>query len=120
MLLDPQTLAETCVKAAQDTRGYDITVLDIGKLTIIGDYFVIISGRSTTHVKAIADHIQETLKEQGIPPLRREGYREGRWVLLDYGSVIVHVFVEEERVFYNLERLWGDAPVVSLQVGLQT
>lgn len=115
MVLNPQAMVEVAVRAASDKKGFDIVVLDISKLTVISDYFVLVSGRSTTHVQALAEHIQEMLeREAEVRVVRREGYREGRWVLLDYGDIIVHIFVEEERAFYNLERLWGDAKQVEI------
>lgn len=100
------------VRAAESVKGFDIVVLDIRKLTVISDYFMIVSGRSPAHVKAIADRILGDLGNLGISPLRKEGYRGGEWVLLDYNDLVIHVFLEEQRHFYNLERLWGDAPVV--------
>lgn len=118
MPIGPRALVELAARAAEDKKGYDLVVLDIGKSTVIADYFLIVSGRSITHVKAIAEHVQEVLAREGVLALRREGYREGRWVLLDYGPVVVHVFLETERAFYNLERLWGDAPVVTLPANL--
>lgn len=78
---------------------------------MIADYFVLLTGRSSTQVQAIADSIEEKLTEQGVKLLRREGYQEARWILLDFGSVVVHVFRDEDRRFYSLERLWGDARV---------
>lgn len=114
MTLDSRAMVETAVRAAEAKKGYDILVLDIRNLTVMSDYFVLVSGRSTTHVQACADHIRETLAELGVSKLRVEGYRGGQWILLDYGGVVIHVFVESERTFYNLERLWGDAPVVRL------
>ncbi|ACA60359.1 ribosome silencing factor [Candidatus Desulforudis audaxviator] len=118
MSLSPRTLVEAAVRAAGEKRGDDILVLDISGLTVLSDYFVLVSGRSTTHVKAIADHIREKLGELGAKAPRLEGYREGLWILLDYRDVVVHVFTQSERDFYNLERLWGDAPVVRLPVTL--
>ncbi len=117
MSLDPQTLAGIAVQVAEDKKAYDITMLDISKISIIADYFIICSGRSSIHVQSIADGIMETLEEDfGLSP-RKEGMKEGRWVLLDYGDVVVHVFQDDERHFYNLERLWGDAPVVEMSAG---
>lgn len=78
---------------------------------MIADYFVLLTGRSSTQVQAIADSIEEMLTGQGVRLLRREGYQEARWILLDFGSVVVHVFRDEDRRFYSLERLWGDARV---------
>ena len=79
---------------------------------MVADYFVIASGRTDTQVQAIAENVIEKLKEAGETLFRREGFREGLWVLLDFGNVVVHLFREEERRFYDLERLWGDAPLV--------
>lgn len=118
MTIDPQALVKVVVEAAEDKKAYDITVLDISRISIIADYFVILSGRSTTHVRAVAEEIIKVVDEKaGLVP-RQEGIREGRWVLLDYGDVVVHVFQESERQFYNLERLWGDARVVGMPVNL--
>jgi len=110
--LSPQELLGLIVTAAEEKKGFDILVLEVGRLTAVCDYFVILSGRSTVQVKAIAEHIQDKLMERGVPVLRREGFREGFWVLLDYGDIVVHVFREEEREFYGLERLWRDAPII--------
>lgn len=111
MTFDPQTLVDIAVKAAEEKKARDITVLDISRVSIIADYFVICSGRSTVHVQAIAEEIIKVMAERTALQPRREGMREGRWVLLDYGDVVVHIFQEAERQFYNLERLWGDATV---------
>lgn len=112
MALNSLQIAGLAAEAAGDKKARDVKTLQLSELTIITDYFVICSANSTTQVKAIADNIEEKLKEQGMAPLRREGMREGRWILIDYGSVVVHVFLEEERNYYNLEKLWGDAKVV--------
>ncbi len=114
MPISPQDLMGVAVQAAEEKKGYDILILDIHDLTIVSDYFMLISGSSTTNVKACAEHIQEKLAEAGVDVIRAEGLQQGQWVLLDYGDVIIHVFLETERAFYNLERLWGDAPVVKL------
>lgn len=118
MSLSPQAMANVAVQAAEDKKAGDVTVLDIREISIIADYFVICSGRSNTQVQAIVKNIQERLEEEGITALRREGFREGGWVLLDYGDVVVHVFQDAERQFYNLERLWGDAQVVRIPVNI--
>lgn len=109
MVLNPLALLKIAMRVAEDSKAYDITVLDISKISIIADYFLICTGRSSIHVKGIAREIVEKIEQQtGFHP-RLEGLREGRWVLLDCGDLIIHIFVEEERQFYNLERLWGDA-----------
>lgn len=114
MVLSPQQIVDIAHRAAEDKKARDITVLDISQISIICDYFLICTGRSSTQVQAVAEHIQDQLEEANIRPLRREGFREGTWVLLDYGDVVIHVFQEMERNFYNLERLWGDAQVVEV------
>ncbi len=90
-------------------KAYDIVYIDVGNKSSLCDYFVICSGRSTTQVKSLAENLDEKLsKEYSLEPRRREGVREGRWAVLDYGDVIVHVFNDEMRDFYRLERLWED------------
>lgn len=115
MTLHPQALAEMAKRVAEEKKGRDIMILDIRKISIIADFFVICTGSSSINVQAIAGEIVDRVKEEtgDITP-RIEGYREGRWVLLDYGDVVIHIFQEEEREFYNLERLWGDASVVGM------
>lgn len=115
MNLSPLEMAAIAAEAAEDKKAKDVKTLQIKELSIITDYFVICSANSTTQVKAIADNIEEKLEEQGVRPLHREGMREGRWILLDYGDVVVHAFQEEERTYYNLERLWGDAKTVGIE-----
>ncbi len=91
-----------------DKKALDIETIEIGKLTIIADYFVIASGRSTLQVKALCDELENAMDEAGMPVFRKDGYESGRWIVMDYGSVIVHLFHTEERQFYDLERLWTD------------
>ncbi|AIS52113.1 ribosomal silencing factor RsfS [Thermoanaerobacter kivui] len=98
----------------EDKKAFDIKVLYIGELTTIADYFIIATGSSDTHVKALTDEIEKKLCEEGIFVDHIEGYASGKWVLMDYGDVVVHIFQEEERAFYNLERLWADAKEIVL------
>ncbi len=93
-----------------DKKALDIALLEISSVVSYADYFLLCSGRSAIQVKAIIAAIEAHMKGKGVLPLHIEGYSEGRWVLLDYDDVIVHVFLEEARLFYNLERLWGDVP----------
>jgi ribosome-associated protein len=101
-----------CAQAALDHKAIDLAILEVKKLSSFADYFVISSGSSDRQVQAIASHIEEKLGKQGLHPLGIEGKREGRWVLLDYGDVIIHIFYNPIREFYDLERLWSDAPKV--------
>jgi ribosome-associated protein len=101
-------------RAALDKRATDLVVLDVQGLSSVTDYFLVCSGKSTTHMETITGAIRAELKSDGVRPLHAEGVAESGWILLDYGDVLMHVFLEETRVYYALERLWGDAPAVSL------
>ena len=101
-------------RAALDHKALDLVVLDVHALSGVTDYFLVCSGRSTTHVSAITDAVRAALKAAEVRPLHVEGTAESGWVLLDYGDLLVHVFLEETRLYYALERLWGDAPSVPI------
>jgi ribosome-associated protein len=105
-------LARRVVDLASDKKAADIALLEIGALTTLADYFVICSGSSERQLGAIADGITEGLRDEGIKPIGREGSANAHWLLIDYGSVIVHVMAPPEREFYQLERLWADAPLL--------
>ena len=108
-------LALLAARALDDKKGKEIQVLEISDLTTLADYFVIATGASNTQINALIDSVEKVLTEEaGEEPLHREGYRGGTWVLLDYGCIAVHVFNEEAREFYGLERLWRDAKSVDL------
>ena len=111
----PKEVAAIAAKALDDRKGVDIALLEIAEVTTLADHFLICTGTSSTHVKALCDSVEEALDNAGEPALRREGHRGGTWVLLDYGCLVVHVFTEETRQFYDLERLWGDAKKVDLE-----
>ena len=104
------------VAAADDRKAIELKVLHLEKVTDFTDYFLICSGTSERQVQAIADAVLERLREEKVRPLHMEGYNRGQWVLLDYGDFVVHIFQEEPRKFYALERLWGDAPDVTAQL----
>lgn len=108
---EAQATRDLCVEALLELKAEDIQVFDLTGIADFTDYFVICSGGSDTHVKAIADAVLEGLKEQGQRPWHREGYDSRKWVLLDYVDVVIHIFQREVREFYALERLWADAPV---------
>lgn len=100
-------LARQCREAAQSKKAEDVVMLDIRKLANFADYFVLATGRSLIQARAIADAVVEACEDAFGSPIRTEGYSEGGWILVDYGPVIVHVFLPQAREFYNLERLWG-------------
>ncbi len=104
-----QNLVSKAVHLAEEKKAKDIVVCDIRKLSLIADYFVICSGTTIVQVKSIADYIVEKLDEQNYTLLRQEGYKEGLWVLLDFGEILIHIFQPEIRDFYNLERLWKNS-----------
>lgn len=97
-----------------DRKALDVTLLDLRKISSATDFFLIATGTSDTHVTAIADNLVDELKKEGVRPINVEGAREGRWVLIDYFDFVVHVFHPSAREFYQLERLWGDAPTHAL------
>lgn len=107
-------LTEKIVKIIDSKKGSDITALDVSEVTPMTDCFVLCSGNSSTQVNAIADAIDEKLSEGGIEPHHIEGQRSGTWILMDYGSVIVHVMFRDTREYYNIERLWRDAVTVDI------
>ena len=107
---ESRDIAVTAARAAAAKQAADVTILDVHGLIVITDYFVICSGTSERQVKTIVDEVERSLRDLDRKPVRREGETEGRWVLLDYVDVVVHVFAEEEREYYDLERLWSDAP----------
>ena len=104
--------ALVAAQAAADKLATDIVLIDVSERLAITDVFVLATGGNERQVEAIVDEIEEKLRLHGLKPIRREGQRDGRWVLLDYGDVVVHVQHSEERVFYALERLWKDCPVI--------
>lgn len=111
-MLSPAEIVSIAVKALEDKKAKDVKVLHITEQTVLADYFVICSGSSAPHIKALVDEVDKQLSEAGEPPVRREGMRSDVWVLMDFGCVVVHVFTDEARKFYDLERLWGDSKVV--------
>ncbi len=111
-----RTAKEVALAAAQALdakKGIDLRLLEITDLSVLADYFLICTGSSNTHVKTLCDAAEAALDALGEPVLRREGHRSGTWVLLDFGCLVVHVFTNETRKFYDLERLWNDAVPVA-------
>ena len=103
-------IAVTAARAAAAKQAVDVTILDVHDLIVITDYFVIASGETDRQVKTIVEEVERAVRDIGEKPIRREGDADSRWVLLDYIDVVVHVFAQEEREYYDLERLWRDAP----------
>ncbi|NPV42870.1 MAG: ribosome silencing factor [Firmicutes bacterium] len=116
MVKDTKEIAEIAVKALEHKKAKDIVLLGIYKVSTIADFFVIASGASFVQVKALADEVDKKMFEAGINLHHKEGYSDARWVLLDYGDVVVHIFHDRERAFYDLERLWRDAEKVELDI----
>jgi ribosome-associated protein len=114
--LDTASRVREAVAAADDRKAIDLKVLHLQKISDFTDYFLICSGSSERQVQAIADAVQERMREERVRPLHVEGYNRAQWVLLDFGDFVVHVFQEEPRRFYSLERLWGDAPDVTAEL----
>ena len=114
-MLSAKDVALQVTKALDDKKGLDIKLLKIDQVSSLADYFIICTGTSNTHVKTLCDYAEYTLEQLGEPMLGREGHRGNAWELLDYGSVVVHVFTEEAREFYSLERLWADAEQIDIR-----
>ena len=113
--MTPKELAIIAVKALDEKKGREISAIEITEITTLADYFVIATGGSSTQINALCDAVEKALKEQaGEVPLHREGHRDGTWLLLDYGCLAVHVFSQEAREFYDLERLWSDGKPLDL------
>ena len=113
-MLSAKEVALAVTKALDEKKGLNIKLLKIDKVSSLADYFLICTGTSSTHVKTLCDYAEYTLEQLGEPMLGREGHRGNTWELLDYGSLVVHVFTEEAREFYSLERLWADAEEINI------
>ena len=114
-MLSAKEVAFQVTKALDEKKGMDIKLLKIDQVSTQADYFLICTGTSSTHVKTLCDYAEYTLEQLGEPMLGREGHRGNSWELLDFGTIVVHVFTDEARKFYDLERLWADAEQVDLR-----
>ncbi|MBE6913661.1 MAG: ribosome silencing factor [Ruminococcaceae bacterium] len=112
--MTPKEIAELIVKTLDRKMAHDIKLLRTTDVTVLADYFVLCTATSTTQIKTLADETEAVMEAHGEPKLHREGYRSGGWVLLDFGCVVVHLFMDETRAFYNLERLWADAEEIDI------
>ena len=113
-MLSPKEIAYSVTKALDEKKGMNIKLLKIDRVSSLADYFLICTGTSNTHVRTLCDYAEYTLEQLGEPMLGREGHRGNSWELLDYGSIVVHVFTQEAREFYSLERLWADAEEINI------
>ena len=113
-MITPKEMAELAVKALDSKKAKDIKLLKTTDITVLADYFIICTASSATQIKTLSDEVDRVLTEQGEPSIRVEGYRNGGWVLVDFGCLIVHIFLQEIREFYDLERLWSDAEDVDI------
>jgi len=113
-MMTPKEMAELMVQTLDGKKGRDLKMLRTSDVTVLADYFVICTATSSTQIKTMADEIEAVLESRDEFKLHREGYRSGSWVLLDYGCVVVHLFMDEARKFYNLERLWADAEEIDV------
>lgn len=114
-MLKPSEMAKLAAQAMDEKMGKNITVMHTSDVTVLADYFVICTANSSTHVKTLSDAVEHVLTVAGEPPRKREGDRNSGWILIDFGCVVVHVFMEEAREFYDLERLWAHAERVNVE-----
>ncbi len=112
--MESREFAKLAVAALEDKKAVDVKVIDISEISTIADYFIIASGSNRSQVQAMADAVDEALGKAGLPAKSTEGYQNANWILMDFGDIIVHVFDEENRLFYDLERIWRDGKVVAL------
>lgn len=118
--METRELAILAARAASDKKATEIVVIDVAELLVVTDYFVVCTGNTDIQVRAIAEEIEDQLREQGgIKPMGREGVSEGKWVLLDFGDLVAHVFQPDERDFYRLDKLWGDAGRLELPADVE-
>lgn len=106
--MEPREIVKIAYNALDDKKGIDIKLLDISHVSVIADYFLIASGNNINQVQALADNVKDELFKLGLEPKNVEGYRNASWILLDYGNIIIHIFSRDDRLFYDLERIWRD------------
>ncbi len=108
-------MAKLAISALQEKKGEDVRVIDIRQVSVVADYFLIASGSNVNQVQAMTDNVEEVLGKAGYPCRQIEGYQSANWILMDYGDIIVHVFCKEDRLFYDLERIWRDGKIVDAE-----
>lgn len=112
---DSKKMTQMAIKALEDKKATDVSVIDIRGISVIADYFIIASGSNKNQVQAMVDNVSETLGRAGFEPRQVEGYATANWILMDYNDIIVHVFSEEDRLFYDLERIWRDGKQIDIK-----
>ena len=112
--MEARELAKLVIKALEDKKAEDIKVIDISNVSVIADYFIIASGNNRNQVQALADNVDETCGRAGYPVKQVEGYDSANWILMDFSDVIVHIFSKEDRLFYDLERIWRDGKIIDI------
>lgn len=108
-------MTQIAYRALSDKKGEDIKIIDISEISVLADYFLIVSGNSENQVRALVDNVEEEMHKAGYSLKQREGYGSGNWVLMDFGDIIVHIFDRENRLFYDLERIWRDGKIVDIE-----
>ena len=111
--MEAKEFTQSICKVLTDHKAENVVVIDVRGKTEIADYFVVAGGRSMTHTRSLIEHVEEEMEKAGVAPVREEGVREGRWAVIDYGDVIVHIFNDDTRLFYHLESLWDDGKNVT-------
>ena len=113
--MDSKNALKTAYEAIADKKGENTRIIDISGVSVIADYFIVTNGNNVNQVKAIADSVEEQLFKTGITPRQIEGYGTASWILMDFGSIIVHIFSKEDRLFYDLERIWSDGKLITVE-----
>ena len=111
-------MVRLAIQSLEDKKGEDIRIIDIREVSVLADYFIIASGSNANQVQAMTDNVEEVLGKAGYEPRQIEGYRSANWILMDYGDIIVHVFCREDRLFYDLERIWRDGKLLEREAFL--
>lgn len=110
--MDSKKMALTAYRALDEKKGEDIKIIDISEISVMADYFLIAHGNNTPQIQALCDNVEEKMHLEGTPVKRIEGNRDSNWILLDFGDIVVHVFNQEDRLFYDLERIWSDGKIL--------
>ena len=110
--MDSKEIAKLAIEALEDKKSEDIKVIDISEVSVIADYFIIANGTNNSQIQALSDNVEEKLGKAGVPLRQIEGYNNANWILLDFHDVIIHIFDKENRLFYDLERIWRDGKLV--------